>query len=209
MFDVNVHGLIAVTKAFSPLIVASKGTIVNIGSIAGKAPFPWQGYYNATKAAVNILSDTLRIELKPFGVKVINVVTGGILTHFFDNIPTSKLPEDSIYASGREKVEWAMNGGLVEKDGTDVNDYARAVVKNALKKSPKAVHWTGSNTGVIWLAGTFLWHTFWVSYSLIPFLCHFLMSSRILHCQLRIKSQNLRHRRLRKHSSRSCSRETR
>jgi 1-acylglycerone phosphate reductase len=59
MFDVNVFALVAVTQAFAPLLIASKGTVVNIGSIVGKFPFPWQGFYNASKAAVNLLSDQL------------------------------------------------------------------------------------------------------------------------------------------------------
>lgn len=44
MFDLNVFALIAVTQAFTPLLIASKGTIINIGSVAGTAPIPYQGF---------------------------------------------------------------------------------------------------------------------------------------------------------------------
>jgi 1-acylglycerone phosphate reductase len=182
LFDVNVHGLISVTQAFAPFLIASKGTIINIGSIAGKFPVPWQGYYNATKAAVNILSDQLRVELRPFGVKVINVVTGGVKTKFFDNLPIAKLPENSLYAVGREKVEWAMNRGVVEKKGINADDYAREVVRNALKTSPKVVHWAGSSAWTVWFVGTFLWHTLWVSY-MSPSYFDMLIEPRIMFCQ--------------------------
>lgn len=43
MFDVNLFGLVAVNQAFAPLLIASSGIIVNIGSIVGKSPLPWQG----------------------------------------------------------------------------------------------------------------------------------------------------------------------
>jgi 1-acylglycerone phosphate reductase len=73
MFEVNLFALLATTQAFAPLLLKSKGTIVNIGSIAGVAPLAWQGMYNTSKAAVNLLTDNLRIELEPFGVKVVLV----------------------------------------------------------------------------------------------------------------------------------------
>lgn len=73
MFEVNVFALVGTTKAFMPLLLASKGVVVNIGSMLGVAPFPFQGLYNASKAAVNILTDNLRIELEPFGVRVVLV----------------------------------------------------------------------------------------------------------------------------------------
>lgn len=50
------------------------------------------GTYSASKAAVSSLSDTLRVELAPFGVKVITLVTGTVQTHFFDNAVPTELP---------------------------------------------------------------------------------------------------------------------
>jgi 1-acylglycerone phosphate reductase len=71
--EVNLFSRVAITQAFAPLLIRSKGTIVNIGSIAGVYPSVWQGMYSATCAAVNHWSDILRIEMEPFGVKVILV----------------------------------------------------------------------------------------------------------------------------------------
>lgn len=169
MFDVNVFALISVTKAFSPLLIASKGTIINIGSIAGKAPIPWQGYYNASKAAVNILSDQLRLELSPFGVGCICVITGAIKTHFFDNSPGIKLPADSLYAPGKDIIESIAGGSLVEKNGMDVDVYAEGVVKNALRSNPTKVQWLGASTRPIWFVGTFFWSTIWVGTATFKF----------------------------------------
>jgi short-subunit dehydrogenase len=170
MFDLNVFALINVTKAFSPLLIASKGTIINIGSIAGKAPVPWQGYYNASKAAVNLLSDQLRLELAPFGVDCICVITGGIKTHFFDNNLGTKLPADSLYAPGKDIIEPFTGGAFIEKGVMNVDVYAEGVVKNALKSNPTKNQWLGGSTWSIWFVGTFLWSTVWVSITVLEYL---------------------------------------
>jgi 1-acylglycerone phosphate reductase len=73
MFDTNFFGRQAVTQAFLPMLLESKGTIVNIGSIAGVYPGVWQGMYSASCAAVHQWSDVLRIELEPLGVRVVLV----------------------------------------------------------------------------------------------------------------------------------------
>jgi len=75
VYDTNVMGIIYMVQAFSKLLVQRKGTIINIGSIAGYAPVPWQAVYDSSKAAVNMLTDVLRIEMEPLGVKVILVRT--------------------------------------------------------------------------------------------------------------------------------------
>ncbi len=163
IFDVNFFGLIAVTQAFVPFLIASKGTIINIGSVAGLTPVLWQPYYNASKAAVNLLTDQLRLELAPWNVKCILVVTGGIKTHFFDNLPAApKLPEKSLYYPARDIIDPWLAGKIVEEDGLDVDVYAREVVANALRANPKKHHWLGGSITEVWLATTFLWATVWV-----------------------------------------------
>lgn len=165
MFDVNVFALIEVTQVFAPLLIASKGTVVNIGSMLGHFPFPWQGYYNASKAAVNLLSDQLRLELAPFDVKVINVTTGTVKTKFFQNIPVRpQIPANSLYSPAKQEVEEFMSGHRALSAAMDVDVYAEAVVSNALKSSPKAVFWQGGETLSIWAAYTFGWATIFVSY---------------------------------------------
>lgn len=73
MFEVNYFGVLSMIQAFAPLLINSKGLIVNISSVAQFAPVPWLGVYNSSKSALGMLSDTLRLELKPFGVGVVNV----------------------------------------------------------------------------------------------------------------------------------------
>jgi 1-acylglycerone phosphate reductase len=71
-FDVNVIGLLAVTQAFFPLLRKASGVVANQCSIAGLAGGrqPFIGIYSASKAAVLSLSDTMRVELAPFGLRV-------------------------------------------------------------------------------------------------------------------------------------------
>ncbi|RLZ07336.1 SDR family NAD(P)-dependent oxidoreductase [Faecalibacter macacae] len=83
MIDINVKGLIYVSKAVIPLIKQSEnGHIVNISSIAGKEVYPNGATYCASKAAVESLSKGMRYDLLPYGVKVMNVAPGAVETEF-------------------------------------------------------------------------------------------------------------------------------
>jgi NAD(P)-dependent dehydrogenase (short-subunit alcohol dehydrogenase family) len=79
-FDVNFFGLITVTQIFLPLIRQGRGRIVNIGSIAGRAAMPFMAPYSASKYALEALTDALRIELQPWGVRVALIEPGAIAT---------------------------------------------------------------------------------------------------------------------------------
>jgi 1-acylglycerone phosphate reductase len=65
LFDLNVFAPFAVVKAFISLLIASKGTIVNIGSYVDSLPAPWQGVYNASKAALRSLTDINVVYVRP------------------------------------------------------------------------------------------------------------------------------------------------
>jgi NAD(P)-dependent dehydrogenase (short-subunit alcohol dehydrogenase family) len=79
-FEVNVVGQVAVTQAFLPHLRRSRGRIVFIGSIAGQSALPFLGPYAASKHALEAVADTLRVELRPFGVHVALVQPGTIKT---------------------------------------------------------------------------------------------------------------------------------
>lgn len=83
MIDTNVKGLLYVTKAVSPWMVAKKaGHIINIGSIAGKEVYPNGNVYCATKHAVDALNQGMRIDLLPHNVKVTAINPGMVETEF-------------------------------------------------------------------------------------------------------------------------------
>lgn len=83
MIDGNVKGLLYVSKAVIPLLLErGKGHIVNISSIAGKQTYPNGAVYCASKAAVEVLSEGMRLELTQHGIKVTNVAPGAVETEF-------------------------------------------------------------------------------------------------------------------------------
>jgi len=82
--EVNVTGQIAVTQALLPLLRKARGRIVNIGSISGRMPFPLLGPYCASKFALEAVTATLRMELRPWGVHVCIIEPGGISTPIWE-----------------------------------------------------------------------------------------------------------------------------
>jgi NADP-dependent 3-hydroxy acid dehydrogenase YdfG len=83
LFDTNLFGLLAVTRAFLPAMrERGLGRVVNVGSIMGRVAMPLLGAYNASKHAVAAVTDTLRMELAPFGVSVVLVEPGALRTGF-------------------------------------------------------------------------------------------------------------------------------
>ncbi len=85
-FETNVIGLAALTRAVTPHMIGRKsGKIVNISSVSGVLPTPFAGAYGSTKAAVTALSDSLRMELAPFGITVVTVQPGGIKSNLSGN----------------------------------------------------------------------------------------------------------------------------
>jgi NADP-dependent 3-hydroxy acid dehydrogenase YdfG len=80
LMDVNVLGLLAVTKAFLPLLRQSKGRLINISSGHGLLAVPDKSVYAASKFAVQAITDSLRVELCPFDVSVSSIVVGKVDT---------------------------------------------------------------------------------------------------------------------------------
>ncbi len=91
MFATNVTGLINMTQAILPIFLArsdgGKGDIINIGSIAGRDPYPGGSIYCATKAAVRSFTDALRRELVSSRVRVIEVDPGQVETASLQSTP--------------------------------------------------------------------------------------------------------------------------
>lgn len=82
--EVNVVGQVAVTQALLPLLKAARGTIINVTSVGGRVAMPVIGAYNASKFAMEALSDVLRVELAPFGVRVVVIEPGGSATAIWE-----------------------------------------------------------------------------------------------------------------------------
>ncbi|KAI5358253.1 Putative short-chain dehydrogenase/reductase SDR, NAD(P)-binding domain superfamily [Septoria linicola] len=152
-YDVNVWGALAVTRAFYPLLRAAKGIVVNQASVAGLPGFnrPFMGIYSSSKAALLSLNDAMRMELEPFGVKVVALVTSAVKTDFATNARGGKVVEGSLYMPVREEVERAMSDDMTSENGHDRIEVARKLMEVLLgEKTPLYVR-NGYMATLIWL----------------------------------------------------------
>ncbi len=74
--EINVVAQLAVTQAMLPFLKTARGTIINVSSVAGRIASPMIGAYNASKFALEAMSDVLRLELIPFGIRVVVIEPG-------------------------------------------------------------------------------------------------------------------------------------
>ncbi|MCW2275521.1 SDR family NAD(P)-dependent oxidoreductase [Rhodoblastus acidophilus] len=136
MFETNVFGLAALCRAVLPIMRAQgSGVIVNISSMAGVCGFPGIGYYNATKFAVEGLSEAMSKELAPLGVKVLIVEPGPFRTDWAGrSLKTPKTPIDA-YA----ETAIARRNAVQTYSGTQAGDPvrgARAIIEAAQSDNP-------------------------------------------------------------------------
>ncbi|MHC4212842.1 MAG: SDR family oxidoreductase [Planctomycetota bacterium] len=84
VMNVNVIGLMEVTQTFIPMLRKDRGRIINIGSTSSLLAVPGASVYSASKFAVRAISDSLRLELKPFGISVILLVLGAVESEIWE-----------------------------------------------------------------------------------------------------------------------------
>jgi NAD(P)-dependent dehydrogenase (short-subunit alcohol dehydrogenase family) len=116
MFDVNVWGLVAISQAFAPLLMKTKGCFLNITSVAGELKIAWQGGYNASKAAATFLSETLRIEVEPLGLRVVTAMVGEVKSQIWSQGEPYQLPKGSYYKSVEKYIVDQGKGGKQTKE---------------------------------------------------------------------------------------------
>ncbi|KAF2820657.1 NAD(P)-binding protein [Ophiobolus disseminans] len=165
LFELNVYSLITVTKAFLPLLRESGtthggvrgGIVVNNTSCSSLTcgGLPFAGAYNASKAAATSITEGMRLELAPFDIKVINLLTGGVRSTFHANTPNDKLPPDSLYQVAKEVVEKTMSGVNSTESGADPKQWANRIVGKLSKSNPPHWVWGGKWSTTVW-ASTFL-----------------------------------------------------
>ena len=104
MFELNLFALLEMVQLVAPVMRRQRrGTIVNIGSIAGKVTLPWFTLYSASKYAVGSLTDGLRMELRRDGVHAMTVCPGYVSTQFQSHVLAGKAPE-GVQRSRRFKI---------------------------------------------------------------------------------------------------------
>ena len=134
LFDANFFGVLRTTRACMPLLAESCGIIVNISSVAGRLTIPFQSMYSAAKAAVEALSEALRMEAKPYGVRVCVVEPGDTKTDFTENRIWSEQAHGSKYESRMQASIKKMEHD--EQNGAPPEAVAKAVYNMIARKNP-------------------------------------------------------------------------
>lgn len=149
-YETNVIAPVAMTRAALPLLraaVASSNTavLVNIGSIVGTFTTPFAAAYCSSKAAIHSLSDGLRMELAPFGIEVVTVQPGGVLSAFGDHAQHNlQLPEGSLYLPVADGIRARAQAG--QQGATPAEEFVIPVVKAILQQGPPAIIRGGKNS---------------------------------------------------------------
>lgn len=131
-FETNVFGLMAICQKFADQLIAAKGLVINIASLAAMTPYVFGSAYCASKAAVASYSRCLRLELRPFGVRVMVCMTGTVTSQISHN-SYRELPPESIYMRVKDlfeqRLSYSQNSGTM-----DTGTYARNLVGRALAR---------------------------------------------------------------------------
>lgn len=146
-FDVNVIGVHRVTKAFLPLVIASKGRIVMISSDSGFFATPFFGPYCASKFAVEGYADSLRREVGMLGVRVTIIEPGRIATPIWNKGKASLSIETTspLLPLAKKVGQHAIDRGNAK--GLPPVEVAKAVHHALVAKKPKLRHIVASNKG--------------------------------------------------------------
>jgi NAD(P)-dependent dehydrogenase (short-subunit alcohol dehydrogenase family) len=136
-FETNVFGVIAVTQSVLPIMRKNRtGRIINMSSISGKFGFPGLSPYTASKHALEGFSESLRLELKPFGIDVVLIEPGSYQTNIWSSINNTTINSNSPYHFYMESLLSEIESGKAGHGNPF--DVARLVAEIASKKrTPK------------------------------------------------------------------------
>jgi NAD(P)-dependent dehydrogenase (short-subunit alcohol dehydrogenase family) len=152
--EVNVVAQVAVTQTVLPLLRSSKGRVVFVSSISGRVSAPFMGAYTASKFALEALADSLRMELRPWNIRVVLVEPGSINTDLWRNAldvadqTEAQMSQGhrSLYAPQLVGMRKAIAG--IQKRTSPVDKVA-AVVERALASTrPKPRYLVGTDARV-------------------------------------------------------------
>lgn len=131
-FETNVFAVVGVTRALFGLLRRNRGLVVNIGSVSGVLVTPFAGAYCASKAAVHAVSDALRLELSPFGIRVLEVQPGAIQSSFASNAgheAEQLLKPESAWWPMRESIRARARAS--QDKPTPASEFAKGLLKAA------------------------------------------------------------------------------
>ena len=136
VFNINFYGPVRMMKAVLPQMrKQNSGLIINITSIAGFMGLPYRGFYSASKGALGILTESIRMETKGFGIKITNVAPGDFATNIAAGRYHAPLMEDSPYKEAYSSALSSMDEHV--DSGGDPVDVARKIFCIIQQNQPK------------------------------------------------------------------------
>jgi len=136
----NFMGAVNVIQAVLPAMRKQKsGTIINISSIGGLMGLPFQGFYSASKFAIEGMSEALRMELKPFNIKVVVIRPGDFFTSFTSN----RKADENISGNNPYEPQFRKSMSVIETDekgGMKPEFFARKLARIIEKKNPGSTY---------------------------------------------------------------------
>ena len=142
-FETNFFGPIEVIKAVLPQMREQQsGLIINITSIAGYLGLPYRGIYSASKGALELVSEAISIEVKPFGINVVNIAPGEFATEIAAHRYHAPILEDSVYKTPYENTLGMMNSHM--HSGDNPEELAAVVYQIINDKNPKLHYKVGA-----------------------------------------------------------------
>jgi len=155
VFEVNLFGHVAVTQALLPALLRSRGRVINISSIGGRAAMPTYGAYAGAKFALEAVSDSLRREVAPLGVRVVVVEPGGVRTE----MARRGIATANDLAAGMTPEQNERYGGLVQainslmatgtQSGLTADAAARVIARAVTARRPRTRYTAGRDAAMI------------------------------------------------------------
>jgi 1-acylglycerone phosphate reductase len=189
-YDLNFISALEMLQAFAPMLIASRGCVINNASVGGFGTFPFGSMYGSSKAALIqgmlaagsldlVVPFTLtlkftageawRHELAPLGVRVLTLVTGGVATKFLENLQPLVLPPGSYYAGIKDIIEKQEENISF---GQEPAIFAKGIVRR-VERGETGKAWVGGGAVLIrwvyWFAWWMPWIQDWVLVGFKPF----------------------------------------
>ncbi|KAL2206856.1 NAD(P)-binding protein [Sarocladium strictum] len=162
VFQTNILGPMRIVQLLIPSLIATKGLIINTSSASTRVPYLFGSVYSASKGALDVWSSVLRMELKPFGVRVMLSVTGTVTSS--NTKLEDTLPENSLYKPVEDVFQWRLSYSQKKKT-MKREEFAKRLADAAergngwfggLFGGTPLEFWAGGMTGIIWFATTFM-----------------------------------------------------
>lgn len=150
--EINVVGQVAVTQAVLPRLRRARGRVVFISSVSGRAVSPWLGAYSASKFALEALADALRIEVRPWGVKVILIEPGNTDTDIWRGAGEQLESTVSVLSEEHRRLYDSHIKGMrrmtpvLQKTAVPVERVVRVVERALTDRRPRARYPVGMQT---------------------------------------------------------------